>query len=94
MVALHSHAFISLSILLFCLVSLVELAWPVTTPVLFWVNVAIGAWIPLYLLIMQKRVYRQNWFMTVLKWGLIGFSYITLISTAVAIAAVVGLMLQ
>lgn len=94
MVALHSHAFISLSILLFCLVSLAELAWPATTPVLFWVNVAIGAWIPLYLLIMQKRVYRQNWFMTVLKWGLIGFCYIMLISTAVAIAAVVGLMLQ
>lgn len=94
MVALHSHAFISLSILLFCLVSLAELAWPATTPVLFWVNVAIGAWIPLYLLIMQKRVYRQNWFMTVLKWGLIGFCYISLISTAVAIAAVVGLMLQ
>jgi hypothetical protein len=94
MVALHSHAFISLSILLFCLVSLVELAWPATTPVLFWVNAAIGAWIPLYLLIMQKRVYRQNWFMTVLKWGIIGFCYIMLISTAVAIAAVVGLMLQ
>lgn len=94
MVALHSHAFISLSILLFCLVSLAELAWPATTPVLSWVNVAIGAWIPLYLLIMQKRVYRQNWFMTVLKWGLIGFCYISLISTAVAIAAVLGLMLQ
>lgn len=94
MVALHSHAFISLSILLFCLVSLAELAWPATQPVLFWVNVAIGAWIPLYLLIMQKRVYGQNWFMTLFKWSVIGFCYITLISTAAAIAAVVGLMVQ
>lgn len=94
MVALHSHAFISLSILLFCLVSLAELAWPAITPALFWVNIAIGAWIPLYLLIMQKRVYRQSWFVTVLKWGLIGFCYFLLISTAIAIAAVLGLMLQ
>lgn len=94
MVALHSHAFISLSLLLFCLVSLVELAWPVTAPVLFWVNVAIGAWIPLYLLIMQKRVYRQNWFVTLFKWCLIGFCYITLISTVASIAALIGLMVQ
>lgn len=93
-VALHSHAFISLSILLFCLVSLAELAWPAITPALFWVNIAIGAWIPLYLLIMQKRVYRQNWFVTVLKWGLIGSCYCMLIAVAVTVAAVLGLMLQ
>jgi hypothetical protein len=94
MVALHSHAFLSLSLLLFCLVSLAELAWPVAAPVLFWVNVAIGAWIPLYLVIMQKRVYRQNWFVTLFKWSLIGFCYLSLIGTVAAIAAVVGLMVQ
>ena len=52
----------------------------------------IGAWIPLYMLISLRVVYRQNWFMTMGKFVLIGLSYMTmlgLVTTGVAIASFV-----
>ena len=44
------------------------------------VEVLLFAWMPLYLLLMQKRVYRQGWIMTLIKYGVLGFSYILLLS--------------
>ena len=75
-VALHSHAYLFLSLLLG--VSLGALshwlaphaAW-VTHP-LYWLEWALALWIPAYLLIMQKRIYRQGWPMTLLKFCCIG----------------------
>ena len=67
MVALHSHAFIFLTLLLITIFGLTrnwtDTAAPWLSPALGWVIFALGWWLPLYLLIMQKRVYRQGWFL-------------------------------
>jgi hypothetical protein len=55
-------------------------------------EIALIVWMPLYLLIMQKRVYRQGWIMTVLKYSLIGTAYTLLISLAVTATLMVSLV--
>ncbi len=42
---------------------------------------------------MQKRVYRQGWFMTTFKYGLIGISYLILLCFGLAGALVATLTL-
>ena len=94
-VALHSHAFLFLNLLIGVLVSMLStwvkphaawLAEPVT-----WIYWALWLWAPIYLLIMQKRVYRQGWPMTVLKYLFIGWCYCWLLLFALIIAFVLGL---
>jgi hypothetical protein len=46
---------------------------------------------PLYLLIMQKRVYGQGWIMTVLKFSFVGLCYSIMIGMAMGVAVVVSL---
>src|SRR3546814_20040003 len=43
---------------------------------------------PLYLLLMQKRAYGQGWTMTFLKYSVLGFCYVVLLSFGAAFAAV------
>ena len=45
-----------------------------------WVEGLLFAWMPIYLLRMQKRVYGQGWTMTLLKYCVLGFSYVMLLS--------------
>jgi hypothetical protein len=83
-VALHSHAFLCLSLLLvFLTMAVRDSLAPASGPLhglLGLVEVLLFAWMPLYLLLMQKRVYRQGWIMTLIKYGVLGFSYILLLS--------------
>jgi hypothetical protein len=51
----------------------------------------LGWWIPLYLLIMQKRVYKQGWFLTVLKYLTIGCCYTILVSLGLVAALLISL---
>ena len=94
-VALHSHAYLFLSLLLGVLISALSswlaphAAW--ATHPLTWLEWALVLWIPAYLLIMQKRIYRQGWPMTVLKFWCVGWCYFWLLTTALTIAAVLGL---
>ena len=89
-VALHSHSFIFLSLLLLTLVGLVRgwanTAAPWLAGTLGLVLFVLGWWIPLYLLIMQKRVYRQGWFFTIFKYLTIGFCYTIMITLGVLAA--------
>jgi hypothetical protein len=39
-------------------------------------------WMPIYLFLMQKRVYGQGWWMTLFKYGLIGTIYLFMITFA------------
>jgi len=93
-VALHSHAFLSLAILLLALATLTRsLAGEgVISSAVGWLEVALVAWMPLYLLIMQKRVYRQGWLVTLLKYGLLGTAYSVLISFGLTVTALLSLM--
>lgn len=97
MVALHSHAFIFLSLLLLAIVQLL-LDWaatdaPAALPLLRLLRAAMWTWLPLYLLLMQKRIYGQGWFMTVLKYGFVGFSYVFILAFGIAGAVVASLAL-
>jgi hypothetical protein len=94
-VALHSHAFLFLALLLGMLLVLLRgwlvphAAW-VATPLTFlcW---ALLVWAPIYLLLMQKRVYRQGWFMTTVKYLFLGWCYCWLFGSALGVAAFLGL---
>jgi hypothetical protein len=94
-VALHSHAFMFLSLLLGALLYLLRSSLVAHVG---WiggvVGVLVGAlwiWAPVYLLIMQKRIYRQGWFMTTLKYLFVGWCYCWLLAFALLIAFAIGL---
>lgn len=95
MVALHSHAFILLSLLLITLVLLLtpwavaHAAW-LATP-LGLATAALWIWIPVYLYIMQKRVYRQGWIMTTLKYWIVGIAYLVILAFGLTGALLVSL---
>ncbi|MBC7656322.1 MAG: hypothetical protein H7147_04005, partial [Frankiaceae bacterium] len=50
------------------------------------------AWIPVYLLLMQKRVYSQGWLMTMVKFGMLGLCYSILLGLGLAVAMLIGLL--
>lgn len=95
-VALHSHAFLSLVLLL--LVALSDLRAWLTGPGTFAESLfsmalwALVVWMPVYLLLMQKRVYRQGWLATSLKFALLGSAYIALIGAATAFAILTSMV--
>jgi hypothetical protein len=94
-VALHSHAFIFLSLLLIVLCGMLSTWLKPHAAIAGWIlgipQGALIAWIPVYLLITQKRIYRQGWAMTIAKYLLIGWVYIWMLSLALAAALVLGL---
>ena len=57
-----------------------------------WIEGLLIAWMPVYLLIMQKRVYAQGWPMTVLKYCALGFCYTFLLSFAIVASMAIGLV--
>jgi hypothetical protein len=58
-------------------------------PWLSWASSFIGFWIVLYLLFAMKRMYKQRWGKTILKFLVFGFLFIILIAIAFAISAFV-----
>ena len=94
-VALHSHAFLCLAVLLLVLLAMAEDAVAGRVAVvgaLDLLEAALLIWIPLYLLLMQKRVYRQGWLMTLLKYFVLGVCYTVLISFGAAFTMLAGLV--
>lgn len=94
-VALHSHAFLFLWLLL-CTLLAVFAGWLEshalwTTGPLNWLERILVLWAPIYLLLMQKRIYRQGWPMTLLKFWFVGWCYFWLLTIALLIAAILGL---
>lgn len=84
-VALHSHAFLCLALLLmFVTVALQNWLAPESGALhsLFgWIEALLWLWMPIYLLVMQKRVYAQGWPMTLIKYCVLGFCYFLLLTT-------------
>ena len=94
-VALHSHAFVFLSMLALTLAGLAR-SWaaesaPMLAPLLRLLMIGMFCWLPIYLLLMQKKVYRQGWFFTTLKYGAIGICYTVMISLGIAAAFILSL---
>lgn len=96
--ALHNHSFLFV-VLTITMLNNALIAWRDPDSVsafwqgLTWINFAIYIWIPIYLLISLRTVYRQNWFLTVVKYGAIGISYFALLTFVTTIVAVLSFLL-
>lgn len=94
-VAMHSHAFLMLSMLLLVMIGVLShwLAphggWPRVPFILL--SAAAWIWIFMYLWLMQKRVYRQGWFMTNVKYWSLGFCYTILLGVGFAFVMLLSL---
>lgn len=96
--ALHNHAFIFTSVVILLLAgALADWREPGGEGPLSTVDSVLKglllAWIPLYLLISLKKVYRQGWLLTVSKYIAIGASYVVLLGFATLVVAVLGFVL-
>lgn len=93
-VGLHSHAFLCFALLLvlIChgLAAVTPSPW-LHEP-LVWLQIMLIAWMPLYLLLMQKRVYGQGWIMTLLKFMALGLVYLVMLSVAAGITMVIKII--
>ena len=86
-VALYSHAYLCLSLLamflMFGLDSAISPHWPGFGWVAGIIEAGLWLWMPIYLLLMQKRVYGNGWLMTLLRYTVIGSCYFMLMMLAV-----------
>ena len=85
-VALYSHAFLLLALAAMFVLSMLG-NWLASASV--WVGIVIATatvalmcWMPVYLLLMQKRVYRQGWWLTSLKYLVVGNIYFMMLLVA------------
>jgi hypothetical protein len=81
-VALHSHSFLFFGFI--GMLTLGTLGSWIPTLSNFSTTLIVGGaiWMPIYLFLMQKRVYRQGWWMTLFKYSLIGTIYLFMITFA------------
>jgi len=95
-VALHSHSFIFITVLLSEMLDLLDNYLVETSPGFAnFFGVVAGAllfWIPIYLFLMQKRVYKQGVFFTLVKFSIIGTIYSLMITVTALIAMIWGIM--
>lgn len=94
-VALHSHAFLMLAIFFLILFNNMSVwvgnsSW-LLTPInilttLLWI------WMPIYLFLMQKRVYQQGWILTFIKYAIIGNLYMILLTIALVCTLIVKMI--
>ena len=94
-VALYSHAALLLALLGIFLLAGLEQAVvphaPASARLFGWLEGALWWAMPVYLLIMQKRIYAQSWGVTVLKYGALGSVYVMLVAFAAVMAGFAGL---
>lgn len=93
-VALHSHAFIFLAMIATTLLDHVS-GWSEAAPLLQSgfqrLDQLLWLWIGVYLFLMQKRVYREGWRMTTLRFTITGLLYTVLMGVMIALGAIVGM---
>ena len=96
--ALHNHAFLFLIFILTLSADSIagwldpsEAGFP--SQLSSWLTIALLCWIPIYLLVSLKTVYRQGWFMTLCKFSVIGISYLALLGAVTTTAAILSFVL-
>lgn len=94
-VALHSHAFLFLALMLLSLGALLEnlvASGGALERTLDLAGSAVLLWMPIYLLLMQKRVYGSRWRRTLIEYGVTGMAYVALLALAIAFGVIAGLL--
>jgi hypothetical protein len=91
-VALHSHSYLCLSILLLIGLGAIGERVQALAKATEILAVVAGIWMPVYLYIMQKKVYRQGYILTTLKFGVIGVLYTILLSFGLVATMIAGLI--
>jgi Protein of unknown function (DUF3667) len=94
-VALHSHAFLFLNLIVGILLSMLA-SWLVPhagwlSPVFRLLEWGLAIWALVYLWLMQKRVYRQGWLMTSVKYFVVGWCYLWMLVFALVFAVILGI---
>ncbi|MGQ0798810.1 MAG: DUF3667 domain-containing protein [Pseudomarimonas sp.] len=94
--ALHSHAFLCLSLLLYVGIDALRglLDAGLLHDILTGAERVLLVWLPLYLLLGLKRFYRQGWIMTTIKFFLISVAYLLLVSVAAVFNLAFNLVLM
>lgn len=94
-VVLHSHAFLcAMLVLLMGTMALRDLFQPggIGYVLSHWIVIAQLLWMPLYLLLMQKRVYGQGWVLTGVTFMVLGTIHFALVSVGLLISLAVSLV--
>lgn len=95
-VALYSHAFMCLAILAFFLLIALDNAISPHWGAFGWITgileFGLWMWMPVYLWLMQKRVYRDGWLLTTVRYLVIGNLYFVLLGFAVAFLALASIV--
>ena len=90
--AVGKHAFLCLALLLVFGLNELGTEVPALSTLTGWCEGLLFAWMPLYLLLMQKRIYGQGWPMTLLKYFVLGMCYFILLGFGVAATILASLV--
>lgn len=96
--ALHNHAFLFVCLILILLLDagselLRAFGHIGAAAAAGWLIALIVAWVPIYLFLSLRTVYRQGWILTLGKFAVIGVSYMTLLSFLTAAVAIASFVL-
>ncbi|MCM2335585.1 MAG: DUF3667 domain-containing protein [Pseudomonas sp.] len=95
-VALYSHAWLVMAILVLLALSAVDRAVAPSWSPMAWIvgalQLALWLWLPIYLLLMQKRVYGDGWWLTGLRYFIIGICYFMLLGVVAVMFALASLV--
>jgi hypothetical protein len=93
-VALYSHAWLLLMLLAGFVLGAITGSTTAMWVSLVGTFVAMGLWIwvPVYLFLMQLRVYREHWLITLLKFFMIGSIYVFMVGFTTALAFLAGMV--
>jgi hypothetical protein len=93
MVAIHSHTFIYMGILVAVTLSWIAERWPTGWTNPWWMLMGFSiAWIPVNLFLTQKRVYRQRWWGAPIAFFVLGTLYLCLVGFTAVGALVASLV--
>jgi hypothetical protein len=95
----HNHAFLFLSLIALYPIALLRdllvdatfIGHSLLASLLFWTAAAIWLWIPIYILISQKRFYQQSWPLTLAKYLIFITSYFMMLMFALAAVVLLGI---
>jgi hypothetical protein len=88
--ALHVHAFVCLAVFVTLILNLIQsnISEGFIATVLSYAFWGFVFWVPLYIFLLQKRVYQQSWKLTFVKFGILGFVYSIQLALGVALLLV------